>query len=91
MASIQIFDGVETPSIVDVGERPITRRVTLTIGARTEQALINLVNERRRRLRERVPDGTPVVGPVENVEDALLDAVGGIGAQGGSAWFRHNF
>ena len=61
------------------------------MGDRTKQALIDLVNERRNILRERVSDGTPVVGPVENVEDALLDAIGGIGAAGGSEWFRRNF
>ena len=91
MASIQISDDIETPSIVDVGERPATRRVTLVMGHRSEQALMDLVNERRRKLRERTPDGTPVVGPVANVEEALLDAIGGIGAAGGSPWFRQNF
>ena len=87
MASLQISDDIETPSIVDLGER----KVTLVMGHRSEQALMDLVNERRRKLRERTPDGTPVVGPVANVEEALLDAIGGIGAAGGSPWFRRNF
>lgn len=80
----------DTPSLVNVGE-PITRRVTLAIGERTEQGLIALVNERRAVLRERVPKDTPVVGPVENVEDALMDLIGGVGAAGGSSWFYQNF
>ena len=91
MASIQISDDIETPSIVDLGERPATKKVTLVMGHRTEQALIDLVNERHRKLRERTPDGTPVVGSVASVEEALLDAIGGIGAAGGSPWFRQNF
>ncbi len=91
MASIWISSDPETPSVVDVGEEPVTKKVILVMGERTERALINLVNERRQVLRERVPDDTPVVGPVENVEEALLDAIGGIGAAGGSEWFRRNF
>ena len=81
----------DAPSIVDVGESPIARRVTLAMGERTEKGLIALVNERRAILRERVPKDTPVVEPTENVEDALLDLIGGIGAAGGSAWFYQNF
>ena len=91
MASIQISPDPQVPSVVDVGERPITRTIQLKIGSRTEQALIALVNERRRLLRERVSEDTPVVGPAENVEDALLDAIAGIGASGGSDWFYQNF
>ena len=91
MASIWISSDSETPSVVDVGEEPVTKKVILVMGERTERALINLVNERRQVLRERVSDDTPVVGPVENVEEALLDAIGGIGAAGGSEWFRRNF
>ena len=91
MATIRISDDVDTPSVVDLGEQPVTRKVTLVMGDRTAQALINLVNERRLLLRKRVAEGTPVVGPVESVEDALLDALGGIGAEGGSKWFRTNF
>lgn len=91
MASIYISNDIDIPSTVDLGEEPVTKKVTLIMGNRTEQALINLVNERRRILRERVPDDTPVVGPVENVEEALLDAIGGIGATGGVKWFRLNF
>ena len=91
MASIMISTDSETPSVVDVGERPIAKKVTLVMGNRTEEALINLVNERRNFLREQVSDEVPVVGPVGSVEDALLDAIGGIGAEGGSKWFRHNF
>ena len=89
MASIQIQNDAE--SVVDVGEKPVTKRVVLVMGEETEQALIDLVNERRQALRSRVSEGTPVVGPVENVEEALLDVIGGIGAYGGSSWFRHNF
>ena len=91
MARIYISDDIETPSVVDLGEEPVTKKITLVMGNRTEQALINLVNERRKILRQRVPDDTPVVGPVENVEEALLDAIGGIGATGGVKWFRLNF
>ena len=91
MATIRISDDVDTPSVVDLGEQPVTRKVTLVMGDRTAKALINLVNERRLLLRKRVAEGTPVVGPVESVEDALLDALGGIGAEGGSKWFRTNF
>ena len=76
MASIRTSDDIETPSVVDLGEKPVTKTVTLVMGDRTEQALIKLVNERRRILKERVSDGTPVVGPVQNVEDALLDITG---------------
>ena len=78
------------PSLVDVGEDPI-RRVTLVIGDRTEKGLIALANERRSVLKERVEEGTPVVGPVETVEEALLDLVGGVGASGGASWFYQNF
>ena len=81
----------DAPSVVDVGEQPISRRITLSIGERTEKGLIALVNERRAILRERVQKDTPVVGPVENVEDALLDMIAGIGAAGGSSWFYRNF
>ena len=91
MANIYISNDIETPSVVDLGEEPVTKKVTLVMGNRTEQALINLVNERRRILRERIPDDTPVVGPVEDVEEALLDAIGGIGSMGGVRWFRINF
>ncbi len=91
MASIYISKDIEVPSIVDLGEKPVTKKVTLVMGSRAEQALINLVNERRRILRERVPDDTPVVGPVESVEEALLDAIGGISAAGGVNWFHQNF
>ena len=91
MATIHFSNEIGTPSVVDVGEGPVTKRVTLVMGERTEQALINLVNERRRILRARVPSGTAVVGPVKNVEEALLDAIGGIGAAGGADWFRQNF
>ena len=91
MASIIISDDTGIPSTVDLGEKPVSKKVTLVMGNRTEQALINLVNERRRLLRERVSDDVPVVGPVDNVEEAILDAIGGIGAAGGSNWFRRNF
>jgi len=76
---------------VDLGEKPIAKTVTLAMGDRTAQALISLVNERRALLKERVPEDTPVAGPVDTVEEALLDAIGGIGASGGSAWFYQNF
>lgn len=91
MANIMISNDIGIPSIVDLGEKPVTKKVTLVMGNRTEQALINLVNERRKLLRRRVPDDTLVVGPVDNVEEAILDAIGGIGAAGGSKWFRSNF
>ena len=78
------------PSLVDVGEDPI-KRVTLVLGDRTEKSLIALANERRSVLRERVEPGTPVVGPAETVEEALLDLVGGVGASGGASWFYQNF
>ncbi len=92
MASIRFSSKQpDVPSVVDVGERPFSKRVTLAIGGRTENGLIALVNERRAILQERVPKGTPVVGPADNVEDALLDIVGGIGASGGSSWFYQNF
>ena len=91
MSSVWTSGDIDTPSIIDLGEKPVTKKVTLVMGDRTKQALIDLVNERRNILRERVSDGTPVVGLVENVEDALLDAIGGIGAAGGSKWFRRNF
>ena len=91
MANITIYDDTKTPSIVDLGEEPVTKKVTLIMGDRTKRALINLVNERRKLLRERVAENVPVVGSVENVEEALLDAIGGIGAAGGAKWFRNNF
>ena len=91
MASVTITDDIKTPSIVDLGEEPVTKKVTLIMGDRTKQALINLVNERRKLLRARVSDNVPVVGFVDNVEEALLDAIGGIGAAGGAKWFRDNF
>ena len=78
------------PSHVDVGEDP-TKRVTIVLGERTITSLIALANERRAVLRERVDEGTPVVGPVETVEEALLDLIGGVGASGGASWFYHNF
>ena len=78
------------PSHVDVGEDP-ANRVTLVLGERTTKSLISLVNERRSVLRERVEEGTPVVGPVETVEEALLDLIGGVGASGGVSWFYQNF
>ena len=90
MASIKFSQDLETPSVVDVGEDPVAK-ITLVVGERTKQALINLENERRKILRKRVPSHVPVVGSVDNVEEALLDIIGGIGAAGGSAWFRRNF
>ena len=42
-------------------------------------------------MRERVDENTPVVGPVESVEEALLDVIGGVGACGGASWFYQNF
>lgn len=91
MATIRRSSNPKRPSRVDLGEKPITKTVTLAMGDRTAQALINLVNERRALLKKRVPDDTPVAGPVDSVEEALLDAIGGIGACGGSAWFYQNF
>ena len=90
MASIMISESLETPSVVNVGEEPVVK-TTLIMGERTKQALINLVNERREILRKRVPAHVPVVGPVTSIEEALLDIIGGIGAAGGSSWFRRNF
>ncbi len=91
MATIQISSDPNAPSRVDIGETPITKTVTLAMGDRTAQALVDLVNERRALLKKRVSDDTPVVGPVESVEEALLDTLGGIGASGGSDWFYQNF
>ena len=90
MARIIYSQNPETASVVDLGEDPATMALVI-MGERTKQALINLVNERRRILRERVPDHVPVVGDVESVEEALLDVLGGIGAAGGSSWFHRNF
>ncbi len=90
MASITFSENFEMPSVVDVGEKPVVK-TTLVMGERTKQAIIDLVNERRRILRERVPAHIPVVEPVTSIEEALLDVIGGIGAARGSSWFRQNF
>lgn len=91
MASIRFSPDPSTPSYVDLGEEPVTKTVTLAMGARTADALVNLVNEQRAILESRAAEGEKVVGPVETVEEALLDAIGGIGAAGGSEWFRRSF
>ena len=91
MASIVVSSQQpDEPSFVDVGEEP-TKRITLIVGERTEKSLVALANERRHVLSERVDEDTPVVGPVETVEEALLDLVGGVGASGGASWFYQNF
>ena len=91
MASIQFSSDPSTPSHINLGETPVTKSVTISMGHRTEQALVDLVNERRAILTTRTGEGTAVAEPVKTVEEALLDAIGGIGAAGGSAWFRQNF
>ncbi len=90
MASIRFSNDPETPSIVNIGGHPVAR-VTMVMDEETKNALINLVNERRRILRKRVPSHLPVVEPVDNVEEALLDAMVGIREAGGAKWVRRNF
>ena len=90
MARIIYSQNPEIPSRVEMGGEPAGMAL-LVMNEQTKQALINLVNERRRILRQRVPSHVPVVGDVESVEEALLDVLGGIGAAGGSSWFRQNF
>ena len=90
MARITFSQNPEIPSRVDLGGKPAAMAL-LVMDEKTKQALINLVNERRRILRKRVPGHVPVVGDVESVEEALLDVLGGIGAAGGSLWFHQNF
>ena len=91
MARITFSENPEVPSIVDVGGEPVVKKVTLVMDERTVEAIKHLENERRRLLRERVPQGTPVQGKVVYVEEALLDLIGGIRASGGVEWVRHNF
>ena len=90
MASITFSKDPDTPSIIDVGGEPAAR-VTVVMDEATKNAFIHLVNERRRILRERVPSHLPVVEPVDNVEEALLDAIVGIREAGGAKWVRRNF
>ncbi len=90
MARITFSQNPEIPSRVELGGKPAAMAL-LVMDEQTKQALINLVNERRRILRERVPRHVPVVGDVESVEEALLDVLGGIGTAGGASWFHRNF
>ena len=90
MARITFSQNPEIPSRVHLGGKPAAMAL-LVMDEKTKQALINLVNERRRILRKRVPGHVPVVGDVESVEEALLDVLGGIGTAGGVSWFYRNF